>query len=172
MPNQVTHVGNILHEILKVTLRSGEAFALGISGAQYGYHDPMTPWCEYNENRIDAVLDLRLSGDSSNLIDVDDYTLTKMLSLFKKIAGKHAPGRSLSGDAIAAINLHLLEWQADERLSLKDMWKLPEAKFQAKMADVVNFIDWKSHCVPGKAYFTVNGRRLRRENPVRWIHGK
>jgi hypothetical protein len=36
-----------LREILKVTLRSGEIFAV-----QYGYSDLVTPWKEYDKNRI------------------------------------------------------------------------------------------------------------------------
>jgi hypothetical protein len=35
-----------------VTMNSGEKFALDLAGAQYGHHDPVLPWNEYEEERI------------------------------------------------------------------------------------------------------------------------
>ncbi|KAJ9666716.1 hypothetical protein H2201_003120 [Coniosporium apollinis] len=35
------------HHIMKVKLKSGEVYAIDITGAQYGFHRAMVPWAEY-----------------------------------------------------------------------------------------------------------------------------
>jgi len=56
-------------------------------------------------------------------------------------AGSTTPSRHVSSDTMSAMNFHLLEWQADEHLNLKAMWKLSEKRFQIKMTDMVNFME-------------------------------
>lgn len=43
------------HEILKVTTVSGVAYAIDISGAQYGYPEPVTLWDEYAATRVQEI---------------------------------------------------------------------------------------------------------------------
>ena len=40
------------HSVLKLTLRSGEKYAVDLAGAQHGHFEPVTPWDEFEEERI------------------------------------------------------------------------------------------------------------------------
>jgi hypothetical protein len=50
------------------------------------------------------------------------------------------------------------------------MLKSPEKEFQKKKGDLVDFLDWELDN-PKKKYFTVSGRRLKKERPEKWIFG-
>lgn len=82
------------------------------------------------------------------------------------------PSQSVSADMIKMMEFHALEYQADEKLSLKSMWELPQENFLRKRADFVDYIEWKFHSVVEHPYFTVKGRKLARDIPYKWIHGK
>ena len=43
------------HEILRVTLKSGEDFVIDITWAQHGFHDPLYPCHQYLKERIQSV---------------------------------------------------------------------------------------------------------------------
>ncbi|KAK6585058.1 hypothetical protein PZA11_001785 [Diplocarpon coronariae] len=163
---------HVLHEMLKVTLRSGEAFAFDIAGAQYGYPEPITPWKQYKEGRILNIVNTISSPKSANLVDVEEYSLEKMAHLHRKMLSDEEHGMHMSGDTIATMAFHLVEWQMDEKMSLKDMWKLPEEKFHIKADDLVDFMEWKFNSVREKPWFTVRGRKLQQTVGSRWVHGK
>ncbi|KAI6716622.1 hypothetical protein JHW43_000881 [Diplocarpon mali] len=163
---------HVLHEMLKVTLRSGEAFAFDIAGAQYGYPEPITPWKQYKEGRILNIVNTLSSPKSANLVDVEEYSLEKMAHLHRKMLSDEEHGMHMSGDTIATMAFHLVEWQMDEKMSLKDMWKLPEEKFHTKADDLVDFMEWKFNSVREKPWFTVRGQKLQQTVGSRWVHGK
>lgn len=54
-----------LHVILVATLKSGEEFVIDITGAQYGFHDPLYPWHQYHEARIHTIRNVLEFGASS-----------------------------------------------------------------------------------------------------------
>jgi hypothetical protein len=149
----------ITHEILKVTLRSGEKFAIDIAGAQYGYDDPVVEWEEYAQLRIFWIRSTDPPPQHGGILQVEDYSLEKMALLLQKISSVK-PIRNISWDHLEAMNLHILEWQADERFALKQLWKLPENEFLVKRADLVDYVEWVFHAVIEHPYFTVNGKRL------------
>jgi hypothetical protein len=82
-----------------------------------------------------------------------------MALLLQKISSVK-PIRNISWDHLEAMNLHILEWQADETFALKQLWKLPENEFLVKRADLVDYVEWVFHAVIEHPYFTVNGKRL------------
>ena len=43
------------HEIMKVTLRSGEVYAIDITGAQHGYYDAVYLWDQYVQTRVQSA---------------------------------------------------------------------------------------------------------------------
>ena len=43
------------HEIMKVTLKSGEVYAIDITGAQHGYYDAVYLWDQYLQTRVKTV---------------------------------------------------------------------------------------------------------------------
>jgi hypothetical protein len=48
------------HSVLKVTLRSGEKYAVDLAGTQDGHFDPVTPWKEFEEKRILNVVSVKV----------------------------------------------------------------------------------------------------------------
>ena len=50
------------HAIIRITLRNGEMFALDLSGAQYGYSDPLSPWERYMGDRVRDIEDMKPLG--------------------------------------------------------------------------------------------------------------
>jgi hypothetical protein len=165
--------GGIRHEVLKLTLRSGERFVVDLACAQYGYSEPVMRWKEYNELRV--LFEYPGSGlcapKALGQLDVDDYSLERMFFVFDKMLnGKKVPG-SQAMDYLEVINGLMLEWQAEEKLSIKGLLKLSEPQFQRKKNDLVDYLDWRLD-FPHKEYFTVSGRRLKEQWPQRWIHRK
>ena len=43
------------HEIMKVTLKSGEVYAIDITGAQHGYYDAVYLWDQYVQTRVQTA---------------------------------------------------------------------------------------------------------------------
>jgi hypothetical protein len=152
--------GGITHEILKVTLRSGEKFAIDISGAQYGYDDCVVQWKEYEQLRIFRIWSTDPPPQHGGILQLRDYSLEKMIYFMQKAGSLKPGGRNLSWDILETMNLHILEWQADENLSINDLWKLPENQFLVKRADLVDYLEWMFRAVVEHPWYTANGKRL------------
>jgi len=116
-----------IHEILRVTLLSGEIFAVDISGAQYGYYDSVIPWAEYEQRRVSQIVHVGPAPESHQHIEVNDYSSAKIGSVLLKLHQPKEKGRGTYKDHMEVINLKILEWQSGEKLSLQALWKLPEA---------------------------------------------
>jgi hypothetical protein len=164
--------GGITH-VLKLTLRSGDEFVVDLACAQYGYSEPVMRWKEYKELRIlfEHFGSGRPAPKPLGKLQLDDYSLEKMLFFLNIMRENKQAGRSQAMDFIEALNISMLEWQMDEKLSVRALLKLPERDFQRKKDDMVDYLDWKFDN-PVKKYFTVSGRRLKKQWPHRWIHGK
>ena len=164
--------GGVRHEVLQLKLRSGEVFAVDISGAQFGYYDPVTPWTVYQQNRVLKVLNAASAPQPKKILQVDDYSIQKMIFLFQKARERKDPGRIIQLDLLETMNGHFLEWQADEHLSLKSLWTLPEKDFQKKHLDLVDYIEWKFHSVVEHPWYTEHGGQLAQQIKGRWVFGK
>lgn len=162
----------IAHEILKLTLRSGEEFAVDLAGAQYGYPEPVMRWQEYKELRI--LMEHFGSGDHPpkplRRVQIVDYSLDDYIRLVDEIR-KIKPRGLILMDILEGMNINMVEWQMDQNFSIKTMLKFPEERFQKKRDDQVNYIHWKMDN-PIKKYHTVNDRRLKKEVPRKWVHDK
>ena len=174
----LTDTRGITHEILQLTLRSGEMFAFDITGAQYGYHEAVTPWTKYSNTRIlfEHMESDKPAPKSMGLLQVDDHSLQTMVFLYNKAnrteRGPEDEKNLVFASALEMMNYHMVEWQADEKMSLKDMWKLPEKTRRVKLNDLLDFIEWSFHSTVQHPWSTVNGRRLAAEHKWPWVHGK
>jgi hypothetical protein len=123
-------------------------------------------WNEYKELRV--LFEYPGSGLSvpkaHGRIDVDDYTHEKMFFFFDKMRKGKKVAESKAMEYLEAINIYMLEWQADENPSIKKLLNLPERQFQSKKDDLVDYLDWKIDN-PEKINFTVSGRRLKEQRP-------
>jgi hypothetical protein len=173
----VRDTGGITHEMLKVTLRSGEVFAVDITGAQYGYHEPVTPWTKYQNDRI--LFQYLESGQPAprpyRLLQVNDYSLQKLIYFQKKMNGDKTAEEAIPfffARILKVMSFYILDWQGNEKLSLKDMWKLPEKTLRVKLDDLMDFVEWRFHGIVQHPWSTVNGKRLAVEHKHLWVHGK
>ncbi|TGO16259.1 hypothetical protein BTUL_0030g00450 [Botrytis tulipae] len=58
-----------VHSIFKVTLQNcGGVYCLDLSGAQFGYYNPVTPWSEYVVNRISSITSCHPSGTGKAML--------------------------------------------------------------------------------------------------------
>jgi len=141
--------------------------------AQYGYSKPVMRWEEYKELRV--LFEYPGSGRPAPKafggLDGDEYSLETMFFFFPKMRNGKRVLKSPAMIYLEEINTAMLNWQVDENLSIKALLKLPEPQFQRKKDDLVDYLDWKLD-KPEKKYFTVSGRRLKKQWPQRWIHRK
>jgi hypothetical protein len=141
--------------------------------AQYGYAEPVMRWKEYKELRV--LFEYPGSGLSApkalGRLDVDDYSLERMFFFYDKMRKSKKVLGSQAMDYLEAINIAMLEWQADENLSIRALLKLLGPQFQRKKDDMANYLDWKLDN-PEKKYFTISGRRLKQQRPQSWIFGQ
>ena len=84
----------ITHEVMKLTMRSGEEFVVDLACAQYGYAEPVMRWKEYKELRIlfeypGSGLPLRKSFGT---LQVDDYSIDRMVFFWNKMGEKKPDG--------------------------------------------------------------------------------
>lgn len=152
----------LCHEILRVTLRSGEAFIVDLSGAQHGYYDPITTWTEYRDNRIKNIISIPPTMQPYRLVDVDRIDFRKWLLLRKNFAQK---SDTLYMEMMRRMNLHMVEGfilrDMHHDKGLTGLWELLEEDFWKELEDLVQFMEWRWHDKQaGQPYQTANGRRL------------
>ncbi|CZR56510.1 uncharacterized protein PAC_06399 [Phialocephala subalpina] len=157
--------GDVLHEILRVELRSGEHFAVDITGDQYGYVDqPVTEWNAYRHSRVKEIFLSLPAPEPLGIVEVTNYSQQAMTTLAGKLLTDSNGLVNL--DMLQTMCLHILEWQADGGMSMEHFWKLPEEEFLTRRNDLLSYVEWMFHSDPQQVYFTLNGRCLRQ-----LIHG-
>jgi hypothetical protein len=152
-------MSGILHDVLKLTIRSGEVYAVHLAGAQLGWHNPIATWKEFADTKIYEILESMPSLKPRELLKTAGYS--------------HARERKTTYNSNTVPNIetpvHMvlymmggcaLEWQYDEKPSLKEMWTLPENSFLVKRDDFDNFVEWKLQETGPSTMFTINGKRL------------
>lgn len=60
--------GPVRHNLYKITLKNKETWALDVSGAQFGYPDPLCPWHDYEQNRSGMILSENNIGNTRHRI--------------------------------------------------------------------------------------------------------
>ncbi|CZR60666.1 uncharacterized protein PAC_10562 [Phialocephala subalpina] len=153
-----------VHTVLKVTLRSGESFSVGLAGAQYGHHNPVPPWKEFEEKRILNVSAIKEAEAPKDLLRVRDFSRDRIEQFHHQYYASNAP-KMIMDDIFDLMNMDILRWQK-ENLSLETTLGLPENVFHAKQMDVDDYIQWRFN-FPNAApdvYKTVRGAELRRLN--------
>ena len=110
-------------------MKNDEAYAIDITGPQYGHYDPVVPWNLYTESRVKemgSVLPLRNAEES------------------QKTAGSKAggvgPEKTQEEEFAEAFVSAAKSWQVTNG-PLDGMLKMREETFKKKQASLVNFID-------------------------------
>ncbi|KAF7954191.1 hypothetical protein EAE96_005322 [Botrytis aclada] len=107
------------HSIFKITLRNhGGVYCLDLSGAQFGYYNPVTPWSEYFVNRISSIESCHSSGTgrAQFLSREQDNSLLDFAS------------RVLEG--CSRRTLVAMEAWKSKHMALSDFLRLPQIQFE------------------------------------------
>ncbi|KAI4151572.1 MAG: hypothetical protein L6R39_002000 [Caloplaca ligustica] len=119
------------HEVFRVTLTNGEAYALDITAAQYGwYGSAVMPWDRYLKERVAEVKDVRELGQTAQTLRAEAQASARDVQLEHQITEK------MTGcfDAL------LKAWQRDNT-TFKAMLRCPEVEFGEKRNSLLEFME-------------------------------
>ncbi len=106
---------------------------MDVTGAQFGFYDPVTPWASYQQNRIETLGKIRpvkRLRDSHRLPSKD----------FSKEKGWDATRKALNGQFAKTFGSASKSWQAQNG-TFSDMLKLREGTFRQRQGELLDFID-------------------------------
>lgn len=121
------------HTIIRVTMKDGGTFALDMTGAQYGWSEPVTPWQLYSTSRVREIKEVtpfggtRVSYKRAHNDSKHREWIHGMMENFAEIVD-HAVAQWVSGN-----------------LSSHELLRLPEHEFQKRRASLVDAIDGFMH---------------------------
>lgn len=119
------------HAILRVTTLSGEHYALDLTGAQYGWTEPVLPWDTFLASRVGRIDKIEYFGRYKT------YVKAKNLSLGKERTYIH----SINEDFEDKLMKFLRSW-AENDIPLAALLLLPEKEFQERQEGLVKDTDW------------------------------
>ena len=119
-----------VHTIIRVTLKNGESYAVDIAGAQYGWHEPVTPWQLYNASRVREIKDVPPFGGTRA-----SYK-TRVNNMSEQRKWIH----SIKENFAERVDCALAWWQRGNILSI-DLLRLPEHEFQKRQTSLLSCVD-------------------------------
>ena len=120
------------HTILRVTTKNGETYALDMTGAQYGWCEPVISWPLYNASRVRKFEEILTFG------------ATRILHKARavKSGGQLQWNRDIKEQFAEVVDGAVDRWQKDH-ISLTELLRLPERDFQKSQASLVDAVaDW------------------------------
>ena len=121
------------HVVFKITINETEDYALDVTGAQFGFYDPLTPWASYQQKCI------RRLGKSRPLKGLRDHHGLPGKD-FRKEDGWDATGNSLNGQFARICGLAARSWQ-EENIAFSAMLKLSQEIFCKRQKELLEFMD-------------------------------
>ena len=119
------------HEVIQVTLKNGENYALDIAGAQYGQFNTVIPWDVYVRSHVKNVLRHNYFGSTRDRLTSPLYcngsTDIQLKKNFNKLLSE-------------SMDAKVKEWQYS-RITLPAMLRLPEEVHLQKRGDLFAFLD-------------------------------
>ena len=107
------------HKLFRNTLKySGEVYALDLSGAQYGYYDPVTPFETYLEDRSRAIV-----------VPENPYFGRTRDALMKRLPGSIESVILMNHLVYPYLKLELSNWEKESRISVHRILRYPQEKF-------------------------------------------
>ncbi|KAL8836166.1 MAG: hypothetical protein Q9170_003019 [Blastenia crenularia] len=136
------------HWILRVTIKNGEAYAIDITGAQFGWTEHIMPWSHYEQHRI--------HNDSAKPVEIQPFGRCVQIKAEKYREWNQVPNLSFEEAFNTELNASLHQW-AQKNIALSPLLRLPEKKFNEKRSAMLIHIDhhmqaFKKNCIKGKRY--------------------
>lgn len=125
------------HNIIKVVLKDKTSYALDLTGAQYGYFEPVTNWVDYYETRVKEIV--TVSGSGTNF--------GRVKALLVVFAGSNTESMTenvVYNNQKAALRLvpGVQAWEDRVGMKVRDICKIPEVEFAAKQENLVAMIEF------------------------------
>lgn len=118
------------HTIIRVTMKNGEKYTLDMSGAQYGWHECITPWQLYKSSRVRKVKEVVPFGH------IKVFCKTRASKMGKKQEWCHG----IKGNFATSMDEAVAWWQRSN-ISSTDLLRLPEDEFQKSQASLLRCVD-------------------------------
>ena len=122
---------NYSHQLIKATTKSGESFALDLTGSQYGYDEPVIPWTQYVKSRLKYCRSIDAFGNERRQVIAPEPGAMYMRS-----------AKVLSFRKACAVRFEesLNSWTKTNG-TLDAMVKLPENAFLRKRTELLSHLE-------------------------------
>lgn len=121
------------HVVFKITINEDENYALDVTGAQFGFYDPVIPWISYQQTRIETLGEIRplkYLRDSHRLPSQD----------FSKKKGWDATRKALNRQFSKIFGSASKSWQVKNG-AFPAMLKLRKETFRKRQGELLDSID-------------------------------
>ena len=118
------------HKIIKIVTKTGEIYALDMTGAQYGWTECILPWKIYVESRV------------RELKDAVPFGGTKVWGnmMAKETGGQYQRVHNIRVFFAQVVDAAVMLWQRGNILTT-DLFRLPEQDFQKKEASLLDAVE-------------------------------
>ncbi len=121
----------ISHNVLRVTLRNSEVYALDMTAAQYGWHgSAVMPWRTFCDERVERINEVRSFGK----------TAETLRAAAQVAGGGHGIYQWWNENQTENVNRGLGIWQQENFTSLKDMLRCSEEEFKTKQDSFLGYM--------------------------------
>ena len=111
-------------------MKDGNSYVLDMTGAQYGWHEPVMPWQLYNTSRVREINDVRPFGGTTLYWK---SKTTKLGGLFQWSVG-------IAEFFAEEVDGAVVWWQR-HNMSVGDLLRLPEHGFLKNKASLLSCVD-------------------------------
>ena len=111
-------------------MKNGETYALDMAGAQYGWHESVTPWQLYNTSRVRGIKDVLPFGG----------TRVFCKTRADNMGGQRKWIHTIKENFAESVDNAMAKWQRSN-VSSSDLLRLPEHEFQKEQASLLNAVD-------------------------------
>ncbi|PMD46812.1 hypothetical protein L207DRAFT_577655 [Hyaloscypha variabilis F] len=131
----VTGQGVGSHSIIKLTLEyGGESYALDLTGAQYGYYDPINPWPDYLNTR---VLSFQSNKPPQCFGQLKEWHLCEVRERNKDMVWAVMHLNSVASKTIMGT---ILAWEEGQKVTVQEMLRQPLQTYLALQEELIGSI--------------------------------
>ena len=116
----------LTHMVLRATMKGGATYAIDITGAQYGFHSPVTSWEDFAAQRLEKTSHTREFGRARH--DLCSRNMDPAYLITLKKPAREAFLRN-SEVVVEHLDAAFDAWVAAQQMSLGAMMRLSKSKY-------------------------------------------
>lgn len=128
------------HEVLRLSRKKGPAYVLDISGAQFGYHETIMPWEQYQKERVVKIVKVCRFGHNHDL-PKDNLKKYFRPNMAYTEANMHLVKQFYLSLRANVLDAAITAWQKTEKLPITQLLKEPKHDFYIHMEALLKHID-------------------------------